>query len=224
MEINLKKLSVAGEEDADGARAFQIQTDAGVIHAMYHEAPLSDAAVIWMFGSGGGVGGPAGGMYTRLARQLVSHDIGSLRVDYRYPGDIEACVLDILVSIHVLQSLGCSRIVLVGHSFGGAVAICAGAANPQILAVAALSSQLEFTDSVRDLAGRPLLLMHGTRDDVLPHNSSEHIFGQASEPKQIRLYDCRHGLDECREQIDADLLDWIRNILPAQPLTPSAAA
>ena len=90
MEINLEKLWVTGEEDSDGAREFDIQTDAGVIHSMYHEAPLSTAAVIWMFGSGGGLDGPAGGMYKRLAKQLISHDIGSLRVDYRQPGDIES--------------------------------------------------------------------------------------------------------------------------------------
>lgn len=224
MEINLQKLSVVGDEDADGARAFEIETDAGVIRAMYHEVSSSNAAVIWMFGTGGGLEGPAGGMYTRLAKDLTSQDIASLRVDYRSPGDIEACVLDILVSIHVLQSLGCSRIVLVGHSFGGAVAICAGAANPQVLAVAALSTQLEYTDSVTDLAGRPLLLMHGTRDEVLPHSTSERLFNLASEPKEIRLYDCRHGLDECSKQIDADLTDWIRRMLPVEPATPSAAA
>ena len=224
MEINLQKLTAVGDEDADGARAFEIETDAGVIRAMYHEAPLSNAAVIWMSGPGGGLDGPAASMYTRLAKALLPDDIASLRVDYRQPGDIEPCVLDILVAIHVLQSLGCTRIVLVGHSFGGAVAICAGAANPNILGVAALSTQLEYTDSVADLAGRPLLLMHGTRDEVQPHSVSEQVFGSASEPKEIRLYECRHSLGECSKQIETDLMDWIRRMLPAEPATPSAAA
>jgi alpha/beta superfamily hydrolase len=224
MEINLQKVSVVGDEDADGARAFEIDTDAGVIRAMYHEVASSNAAVIWMFGPSGGLEGPAGGMYTRLAKELVTYEVASLRVDYRHPGDIEACVLDILVSVHVLQSLGCTRIVLVGHSFGGAVAICAAAANPNVLAVGALSTQLEYTDSVIDLAGRPLLLMHGTRDEVQPHSASEQIFSSASEPKEIRLYECRHSLAECSKQVESDLTDWIRHMLPAEPATPSAAA
>ena len=41
---------------------------------------------------------------------------------------------------------GRQRIVLVGHSFGGAVVITAGALNPKVVAVAALSSQLFGTD------------------------------------------------------------------------------
>jgi dienelactone hydrolase len=224
MELELEKLCVLGDEDADGARAFEIQTSAGVIRAMYHEAPFTDAAVLWVFGAGGGLNGPAEGLYTRLAKQLVADGIGSLRVDYRHPGDIVPSVLDVLVSIHVLGSIGCTRVVLVGHSFGGAVVICAGAANPAVAGVAALSSQLQHAESVTDLAGRPLLLMHGRRDEVLPYSCSEEIFRMAGEPKEIRLYDCKHGLDECRNEIDADLLDWIRRILPAQPAAPSAAA
>ena len=224
MELNLQKLTVGGEVDADGAYPFEIETDAGIINARYHEAPFTNAAVIWMFGAEGGLGGPAGGMYTRLAKRLLDHDVASLRVDYRNPGDLVSSVLDILVSVYVLGSLGCTRVVLVGHSFGGAVAICAGAANPAVAGVAALSSQSAYTDSVTDLAGRPLLLMHGTRDEILPHSCSEEIFRIACEPKEIRFYDCRHGLDECRDQIDADLIDWIRRALPAEPATPSAAA
>jgi dienelactone hydrolase len=224
MELNLHKLSAAGENDEDGARAFEMHTDEGVIHARYHEAPFSDAGVIWMFGSGGGFDGPAGGMYTRLAKQFLEYGIASLRVDYRNPGDLVSSVLDVLVSLHVLGSLGVTRVALVGHSFGGAVAICAGAANPAVIGVAALSSQSALTHSVTDLAGRPLLLMHGTRDEVLPHTCSEQIFRTASDPKEIRLYDCKHGLDECRDQIDADLTEWIRRVLPAEPMTPSAAA
>ena len=34
-----------------------------------------------------------------------------------------------------------------------------------------------------------------------------------SSPKKIVLYPgCKHGLDQCREPVDADLLDWIRNV------------
>jgi pimeloyl-ACP methyl ester carboxylesterase len=224
MELNLHKLCVMNDVDADGARPFEIHTDAGVIHARYHEAGCGDSAVIWMFGSGGGLGGPAGGMYIRLAKQLVEHNICSLRVDYRQPGDLVSSVLDILVAVHVLDSIGCSRTVVVGHSFGGAVAICSGAANREVLGVAALSSDSANTDSVTELAGRPLLLIHGTRDEILPHSCSEQIFRMASEPKEIRLYDCKHGLDECSGEIDADLIAWIRRTLPAQPEAPSAAA
>jgi alpha/beta superfamily hydrolase len=218
MELELQNVLMAGEDDADGARAIEMQTDSGVIHARYHEAKSGDAAVIWVFGSGGGLNGPAGGMYTRLAKQLTQEGITSLRVDYRRPGDLVSSVLDVFAAIYYLESIGCPRIALVGHSFGGSVVICAGSVNPRVAGVAALSSQLTETDPLAELAGRPLLLMHGTRDEVLPHSCSEDILRRAGEPKEMRLYDCTHGLDDCSAEIDADLTDWIRRTLPGSPV------
>lgn len=49
-----------------GVRRVRILTDDG-IECRYHPALLGDAAVLWIFGAGGGLGGPAGGMYIRLA-------------------------------------------------------------------------------------------------------------------------------------------------------------
>ena len=51
--------------------------------------------------------------------------------------------------------------VLVGHSFGGAVVITAGAASEVAIAVAALSSQARGIEAVASLAPRPLLVVHG---------------------------------------------------------------
>jgi hypothetical protein len=33
----------------------------------------------------------------------------------------------------------------------------------------------------------------------------------AMEPKELVLYQgCRHGLDDCREELDRDLTEWLR--------------
>jgi hypothetical protein len=115
-------------------------------------------------------------------------------------------------------SHGKQRIVLVGHSFGGAVVITAGAIASRVIAVAALSSQTRGTESVGALSPRRLLLVHGTADEVLPDLCSRDIFARAGEPKELILYEgCRHGLDGCREELDRDMMKWIGQVNDTDP-------
>ncbi len=167
-----------------------------------------------MFGSGGGLGGPAGGVYDRLAERLSPEGLSSLELDYRRPGHLEPCVADVLAGIAWLQAMGKRRIVLVGHSFGGAVVVQSGAVSPAVIAVAALSSQtFGATEAVADVSPRPLLFIHGEADEVLPARCSRDLHRLAGHPKRLILYpDCRHGLDQCREALDRDLLEWLREV------------
>ncbi|HEV2121741.1 MAG TPA: alpha/beta hydrolase, partial [Chloroflexota bacterium] len=126
---------------------------------------------------------------------------------------LQDCVLDVSAGIDALATLGRSRIVLVGHSFGGAVVITAGALRDEVIAVAALSSQSYGSDLVDQLSPRPLLVAHGQADEVLPDACSRDIYRRAKEPKQLILYPgCRHGLDQCRDDLDRDLLGWLRQV------------
>jgi pimeloyl-ACP methyl ester carboxylesterase len=182
------------------------------VRCRLHRAAAGNAGVVWIFGAGGGLGGPAGGIYERLARQLQPEGITSLQVDYRRPAHMDLCVEDTLAGAAYVQSLGITRVVLVGHSFGGAVAINAGAASPEIVGVAALSSQSHAADAAR-LAPRPLLLLHGEADEVLSPACSVQLYGAAKDPKRIILYPgCRHGLDECRDEVDRDVSSWLLQI------------
>ena len=88
-----------------------------------------DAAVLWVFGAGGGLGGPAGGLYTRLGQRLRSRGVASLELAYRHPGHLADCVRDVLLGLAWLAGEGRRRVVLVDHSFGGAVVVTAGAAS-----------------------------------------------------------------------------------------------
>jgi alpha-beta hydrolase superfamily lysophospholipase len=199
--------------DDDGAEGVALVTDQGSISCRLHPADAGDAAVLWVFGSGGGLGGPAGGVYERLGRRLAGEGIASLQVDYRRPADLVPCVLDVLAGVAFLAARGRTRVVLVGHSFGGAVVIAAGAASDAVIAVAALSSQSSGTQAVAALAPRPLLVAHGTDDEVLPDRTSRDIHARARDPKRLILYPgCRHGLDACRDALDRDLLTWIREV------------
>lgn len=212
--LALELLGFEQEPDVEGVEAVRLRTASGVIHGRFHDAPAGDAAVIWVGGAGGGLYGPAGGMYARLAEQLAPEGIASLRLHYRHPNNLNPCVLDTLAGVAYLGTRERTRLALVGHSFGGAVVITAGTATDRVVAVAGLSSQTSGTSAVESLSPRPLLLMHGQNDRVLPDSCSRDIFRRARQPKEIRLYPgCGHGLDECREQVDADLLEWVRRVL-----------
>jgi fermentation-respiration switch protein FrsA (DUF1100 family) len=198
-----------------GIEEFFLHTNAGAISARFHiPKQPSNAVVIWVGGAGGGLEGPAGGLFPRLATQLVEESIASLRLHYRYSGYLEDCIMDTLLCIEYLKSHDYTRIILVGHSFGGAVVISAGALSNEVVAVAPLSSQTYGTAQISNLSPRPILLMHGTADEILPHTCSQDLYARANEPKQLLLYPgCRHGLDECRESVDHDLLQWLRQVL-----------
>ncbi len=196
-----------------GVALVDLVTDRGTVACRAQDAPPGDAAVLWVFGAGGGFHGPAGGLYDRLGADLAPGGIASLQVAYRHPAHLPECVSDVLLAIDYLVERGRTRVVLVGHSFGGAVVVTAGVASDAVVAVAALSSQTAGTEGANRLTPRPLFLAHGTADEVLPFRCSRDIYERASEPKRIVLYPgCRHGLDSCRDELDADLASWLREV------------
>jgi alpha-beta hydrolase superfamily lysophospholipase len=203
--------SVMQHQVVDGVEELTLNTNGGEITARLHPAPEGSPAVVWVGGSGGGLDGPAWGMYPRLAGQLASQGIASLRLHYRWPNQLEECVLDTMLGVqYLVQQRGYSAVALVGHSFGGAVVISAGALSEAVTAVVAMSSQTYGTDLAPDISPRPLLLVHGTADEVLSDACSQDIYARAQEPKELRLYrGCRHGLDECRDEVDADVVKWL---------------
>lgn len=211
MALALQSVLVGGLEGE--AEVLRLETSAGSIHARYHDAEAGDLAVVWVGGAGGGFGGPAGGLYPRLAERLACEGVASLRLHYRRPAEFEPCVLDVLTAIVYLATRARSRAILVGYSFGGAVVIAAGARSPAVVGVAALSSQTAGADDVGLVSPRPLLLIHGSADGVLSDRCSRELYRRAGEPRRLRLYPgCGHGLDACREAVEGELMAWIREV------------
>jgi alpha-beta hydrolase superfamily lysophospholipase len=206
----------------DGVGQLMLHTRRGPIACRFHPGRGREA-VVWVGGVGGGLDGPAGGLFPRLAARLASSGLASLRVDYRRPTELRECVHDARAAIRHLPDRGLDRLALVGHSAGGAVVIAAGARSPEVLAVAALSSQTYGTQDAPRLSPRPLFLAHGAADEILPAACSQEIFARALEPKQLRVYPgCRHGLEECRDALDDDLSRFLLDSLrptggPAPP-------
>ncbi|HUN59212.1 MAG TPA: alpha/beta hydrolase, partial [Candidatus Binataceae bacterium] len=102
----------------------------------------------------------------------------------------------------------------IGHSFGGAIAINAGTLNPSVTTVIALSSQLAGAHVVGELAPRPLLLVHGTADTILPHRSSEMIYERAGEPRELMLFEeADHRFTDRGDELFALVSEWLQQHL-----------
>lgn len=203
-------LSVTGEELEDGSYRVTLHTSDGDILGLLHPSEGYPGAVIFVGGALGGLDGPADRVYARLGRGLVGRGVTSLRLHYRQPGEFPPCVLDVLVGVSFLKGIGAQKVVLVGHSFGGAVVIKAGELSDLVVAVAALSSQLHGASTVDRLSPKPLLLVHGMDDQVLEAVASQEIYDHAREPKRLVLYPgAGHALYECRQEIYDLLMDWI---------------
>ena len=199
-----------------GIEEVVFDTDRGALRGMYHAARgagknvRSQAAVLCVGGTADGVNGPAHGLYPELCTQLQMHGIAGLRLSYRHRNLLNECTLDTLGGIAFLANEGATRIGLVGHSFGGAVVISAAALSRETAAVVLLASQTAGTELLPFIAPRPLLLAHGTKDEVLPMQCSELLYAAAAEPKMLRLFSgAGHGFENVRADLLALLAAWL---------------
>jgi uncharacterized protein len=193
-----------------------LRTDRGDIQTILHQAPEAQYGVIWVGGARGGFGRPAQGAYARLADALRRERISSLRLSYRHPNVLPECALDVLAGVAYLTHGGVQHVVLVGHSFGGAVVIIAGALHARVAGVVALAPQTYGAQVAGQLTPRPLLVVHGKADTRLPYTCGVQIYQWAQEPKQLVLYEgAEHRLDECAEALDQLLTQWIPTSLRA---------
>ncbi len=67
---------------------------------------------------------------------------------------------------------------------------------------------------VDGLSPKPVIFIHGKADEVLPPDCSRDLHARAGDPKELILYPgCLHGLDQCREALDRDLIRWLNQVL-----------
>lgn len=202
----------------DGYQPIDVETSRGVVKGRYFPAPDATTGAIFVGGAGGGWDGPAHGLYDRLCVSLSAAGIAALHVSYRKPNNLPECTLDVLAGLAFLDVQKITQAALIGHSFGGAVVIGAGAASPMVKTVLPLSTQTYGVDPVTELADDcSLLLIHGKEDRVLPHSCSEYVYRLAHEPKTIALYEnTGHGLDESADVIEDRIYTWIMGAFGSQ--------
>ena len=211
MSIELLGAEDVAAPDGEPGEGLTLWTTRGDVSCVL-QRPVGggETGVVWAAGARGGLAGPANGLYRDLAVRLADRGIAGLRVDYRRPANLDESVLDILVAVWHMASIGYSRVALVGHSFGGGVVLSASRYTTHARAVAALASQTMGAKDAVLLNGRPLLLVHGEVDTVLPLANAETILGWVPGPKRLVTYPgAGHGLRECAGELRDLLEEWL---------------
>jgi pimeloyl-ACP methyl ester carboxylesterase len=222
-DLSLRIIGVEPGDDGGAeiavVRSLRLRTTRGEIPVILHEPEVHEPevhaavtpgrAVLCISGALGGFDGP-GMLYARLGQELPPVGITVVRLNYRIPNEFGECVLDTMAGLALLKAMQYERAALIGHSFGGAVAINAGTLAPIVTTVIAVSSQLFGAHVVAELAPRPLLLLHGTADSILPHECSERLYERAQEPKTLKLFPgVGHRFTEAADELLETVRDWL---------------
>lgn len=168
--------ALAAQEVAvtDQLRHVEMYTLGGLLTMLWHGDPELEHVVLACGGAMGGLLGPSDGLYHDLGVRSAERGIGLVRIGYRKPNDLGACVHDLVAVAELAARRGARRFVTMGHSFGGAVAIRAAIVlGDDVAGVVALATQSAGCEEAERLAGTPVLLFHGSNDEILPPQASE---------------------------------------------------
>lgn len=172
-------LGVLAKCDGDiteSSRLIEIITMEGLLSIWWHGPPDATEVVLMCGGAAGGVLGPGRSLYLELGKELAERGRAAMAVDYRRPGDLRRCVLDVCAAADLALRNGAERYVILGHSFGGAVAIQSAAVFPSATAgVITYATQSAGCEEASAMGDVPLLLVHGSADSILGPENSEMV-------------------------------------------------
>jgi dienelactone hydrolase len=207
----LEALAVEEVEIAPGLAHLEIYTLHGLLSVLWHGPRTAHDVVVTCGGGMGGMLGPAGGLYHALGCELAdAHEIATMRVGYRKPNDLSRCVHDVAAAADLASRSGARGFVVIGHSFGGAVAIQAGIVlGAHCRGVVTLSTQSAGCEHASELGDTPLLLLHGTDDEILPPETSTVVQMLAGHGEVVLLPGAGHLLTEAATELRERLSVWI---------------
>lgn len=219
-DLQMRILGVDPGDEVAGARKLYLRTSRGAIPVIMHVAENASRAIVCVCGAIGGFDGPAM-LYPRLGLTMPRAGFAVARMNYRQPNEFDECVLDTLAALTFIKGAGHDRVALIGHSFGGAVAINAGTLSPVVTTVVAVSSQLAGAHVIGELAPKPLLLIHGTADTILSDECSRMLYERAGEPKMLKLFDnADHRLSGHGDELFNLVQGWIESRLQSPSRAP----
>lgn len=212
----LRILAIQDVAIAAGIRHVEIYTVGGLLTLFWHGPPEPPSGVaLFCGGALGGLLGPSQGAFHDLGVALAERGFGALRVSYRRPNDLPACVLDVLAAADLASRSGARRFVTVGHSFGGAVAINAAVAlGSSARGVATIATQSAGCESAASLGDVPLLFLHGDRDELIPAAASEAVRQLAGQRGEVVvLPGTGHLLLGVEDELRRRLLEFLTRAL-----------
>lgn len=218
MEPPLHALGVLATQNAvitPNLRHLELFTMRGLVSILWHvpTTSLLPSAIVACGGAMGGLLGPADGLYQRLGDTWSARGVPVLRVDYRKPNDLDACCLDVAAAVQMATDAGAERVVVMGHSFGGAVAVRVGVVMDEVSGVVTFATQSAGCEVAAGLRGRPLLLFHGDRDEILPIESSHMVAALAGRGDVVVCEGDGHLLAHSGAAMSERLDDWLPAVL-----------
>jgi uncharacterized protein len=238
-----------------------LSADGLTLHGWYIP-PKNGAVVIFVHGLGSNRS-----MFWDDVAMLHPHGYGILLFDLRNSGTsegeittmglLEAGDVDSAVEFVLAQpGVDAQKIVLFGHSMGGATVILSAAGNPKVRAVIAQSAytslednvsasmrqltglpafpfaplvvffgehrsgmqirQVRPVDVVADISPRPILLVHGAQDLLVPVSNVYDLYAAAQEPKELLvIQEAGHGgfAFHSPQTYPAQILNFLENAL-----------
>jgi hypothetical protein len=196
----------------------EVYTSRGLLTVFRHRpaagVATARAAIVACGGAMGGVLGPGHGLYQRLGERWAERGVEFVRVGYREPNNLDLCAHDLACGVELARGAGAERVVVMGHSFGGAVAIRTAVIMPvSVVGVVTFATQSAGCEVAGALAGRPLLLFHGDRDELLPPEASHVVAAIAGHGTVEILPGDGHLLAKSDDVIVERLDTWLPDVL-----------
>jgi hypothetical protein len=222
LQTPLEALGVLASQDVmitPSLRHVEFFTMRGLLTLLWHEPPDDTAtvpvAIVAFGGAMGGLLGPADGLYHQIGETWAARGVPVLRVGYRRPNDLDDCCLDVAAAMQlVVTGGGAERVVLMGHSFGGAVAVRVAVGFAEMVSgVVTFATQSAGCEMAAGLAGRPLLMFHGDRDEILPMHASEIVRAMAGGGDLVVCPNDGHLLSKSGDLINERLEQWLPCVL-----------
>jgi fermentation-respiration switch protein FrsA (DUF1100 family) len=196
--------------ERDVEEVWLLTGDGVRINAFYRSDPASKQVLLWFHGNAENIG-----YGLEHLRALAKIGVNILAVDYRGYGKSEGkpeeagvyqdadAAYDYLTKQRHFRA---EDIIIYGHSLGGAVAVnlasrrrCGGLivqssfTNARAMArrmfvipliAYVVKSRFDSLQKIHDVRA-PILIVHGTRDEVVPFEMGQHLFAVAPEPKRF---------------------------------------
>lgn len=214
----LDALQVLGSSDVlvtSTLRHIEMFTMRGLLTIFWHEpkadVPRQRGALVLCGGAMGGLLGPGDALYHWLGERWSAQGVPVLRVSYRRPNDLDQCCVDVAAAAQLaIGGAGAEKVVLMGHSFGGAVAVRVAVGLREMVAgVATFATQSAGCEPAAGLKGLPFLLFHGERDEILPIEASEMVRMIAGHGELVRLPGDGHLLARSDAIMRERLDEWL---------------
>jgi len=211
----LRPLATSEVAITESLRHREVYTSRGLLTVLWHEpsAPVP-AALVMCGGAMGGLLGPGHGLYQQWGDRWAGRGVRVLRVGYREPNNLDLCAHDLACGVEWARDAGAERVVVMGHSFGGAVAIRAAVVMAgSVAGVVTFATQSAGCEVAAALGDRPLLLFHGDRDEILPAESSHMVQAIAGHGDVVMLAGDSHLLAKSDGVMTERLDVWLPEVL-----------